>query len=301
MNLHLPDGISQRALTRDDATLVSTVLAEEEASIGRTPRISETDVRAWWLRSDLANDSWLLEEDGRTVALGWMEAHGDVAFVAGVVVTGEKGRGVGAFLVDRAEARARELGASRLLQHSLAEDTAAHALLESRGYGEARRHWEMAIEMDEEPPAPELPDGLAIDAFRDDDAEEFHDAIGEAFADEWGFVALPFDEWWEMRKGDDKSLWFVVRDDKRIAAYARCEAGRHGGGFVGMLGVRRAWRQRGLGIALLLHSFREFWDRGLRRVSLGVDSENPTGATRLYERAGMHVESEEITFEKELR
>ncbi len=111
------------------------------------------------------------------------------------------------------------------------------------GYREARRHYEMAIELDAEPPAPELSDGLSVDTFREEEAREFHDAIAEAFADEWGFVPMPFEEWWEMRNDDDKSLWFVVRDGERIAAYARCEAGRHGGGFVGMIGVRRDWRK----------------------------------------------------------
>ena len=67
-----------------------------------------------------------------------------------------------------------------------------------------------------------------------------------------------------MRKDDDKSLWFVVRDGGRIVAYARCESGRHGGGFVGMIGTRKAWRRRGLGLALLQHSFREFYARGIR-------------------------------------
>jgi ribosomal protein S18 acetylase RimI-like enzyme len=103
-----------------------------------------------------------------------------------------------------------------------------------------------------------------------------------------------------MRKDDDKSLWFVIRDVERIAAYARCESGRHGGGYVGMIGTRRAWRRRGLGLALLQHAFGELYGRGIRRVTLGVDSENASGATRLYERAGMHVESEHVSFEKEL-
>ena len=47
----------------------------------------------------------------------------------------------------------------------------------------------------------------------------------EAFANEWGFRSLPFEEWWGMRSDDDQSLWFVVRDGERIAAYARCESG----------------------------------------------------------------------------
>ena len=102
----------------------------------------------------------------------------------------------------------------------------------------------MAIELDGEPLAQQLPDGLVVDTFREEEAGEFHDAIAEAFANEWGFVAMPFDEWWGMRKDDDKSLWFVVRDGERIAAYARCEAGRFGGGFVGMIGTRRPGGRR---------------------------------------------------------
>jgi ribosomal protein S18 acetylase RimI-like enzyme len=56
-----------------------------------------------------------------------------------------------------------------------------------------------------------------------------------------------------------------------------------------------------LGIALLLHSFSEFYRRGKYKVGLGVDSQNLTGATRLYERAGMHVARTYISYEKELR
>ncbi len=61
-------------------------------------------------------------------------------------------------------------------------------------------------------------------------------------------------------------------------------------GWVRVLGVKWPWRRRGLGLALLLHSFGELLRRGIRTVGLGVDAENLTGAVRLYERAGMWVE-----------
>jgi ribosomal protein S18 acetylase RimI-like enzyme len=64
--------------------------------------------------------------------------------------------------------------------------------------------------------------------------------------------------------------------------------------------VRKPWRRRGLGLALLQHAFTEFWRRGERTVALGVDAENPTGATRLYERAGMHVLFDAVVYEKPL-
>jgi len=58
------------------------------------------------------------------------------------------------------------------------------------------------------------------------------------------------------------------------------------GGYVDELFVRRPWRGRGLGRALLLCECAELRSRGLPRAYLGVDEANPTGARHLYESAG---------------
>ena len=50
----------------------------------------------------------------------------------------------------------------------------------------------------------------------------------------------------------------------------------------------------------LEEAFGEFYRRGESRCALGVDANNTTGATRLYERAGMRVLWEAVIFEKEL-
>ena len=109
---------------------------------------------------------------------------------------------------------------------------------------------------------------------------------------------MPFEEWRELRlvkdPDFDPTLWFVVRDGDEIAAVMRNEPDRSGAGFVGAIGVRKPWRKRGIALALLYHAFGEFYRRGKRRVALGVDAENPTGATRLYERAGMQVAFEAV-------
>jgi mycothiol synthase len=65
-----------------------------------------------------------------------------------------------------------------------------------------------------------------------------------------------------------------------------------------VLGVRRRWRRRGLGLALLLQSFTDFRRRGATRVGLGVDAESPTGAVSLYEQAGMQVVRRNDAYEK---
>jgi ribosomal protein S18 acetylase RimI-like enzyme len=72
-------------------------------------------------------------------------------------------------------------------------------------------------------------------------------------------------------------------------------------GFVDTLGVRRPWRRQGLALALLHHTFTEFQNRGQKRVGLGVDAASLTGATRLYEKAGMHVARQFDNYAKILR
>ena len=72
-------------------------------------------------------------------------------------------------------------------------------------------------------------------------------------------------------------------------------------GWVNSLGVRRPWRRRGLALALLRHAFGVFYRRGKTKVGLGVDATSLTGATRLYEKAGMHVQRKSVTYEKVLR
>ena len=72
-------------------------------------------------------------------------------------------------------------------------------------------------------------------------------------------------------------------------------------GWVDTLGVRRPWRRQGLAEALLYHSFRELRRRGRTSVGLGVDASSLTGATRLYEKAGMRAIRKFTRYEKELR
>ena len=114
-------------------------------------------------------------------------------------------------------------------------------------------------------------------------------------------MPLPFDAWERRRKayGFDPSRWFLALEGGEPVGAALCSFAE-GVGWVDMLAVRRPWR-RGLGLALLRHALGDFYDRGTRRVTLTVDSESPTGATRLYERAGMHVTQQYALYVKELR
>jgi GNAT superfamily N-acetyltransferase len=283
----------------DFEPVVALLREEEEYTLQRPSQIGPSDLREWTSRTNLAETSWLLEEDGELRAVGWADITDDLGVGIGVVHPHWKGTGLGVQLLERSEAAARARGAVRMHQFAFGADTAAAALMTSRGYRDVRHFFEMAIEQTEPPPPVDLP----VETVREEDVRAFHAALDEAFQDHWEHHSTPFDEWWLRHSGNpnlDLSVWFMIRDGDEIAAVTRNEGNRNGGGYIGAIGVRRPWRGKGYAKALLLHSFRAFFERGMPRVTLGVDAENPTGATHLYERVGMHVEQENVVFEKAL-
>jgi mycothiol synthase len=299
-----PDGFSVRRVTLDDAPAIDELITAADVAVQGWSESSVPELLGWWRMMDLEHSSWVLHDGDSVAAYAAGFAHGDTFELDGFVHPDYEGRGLGAWLLARAEERARQLGKPKLYTFSLAADKQAHRLFEQCGMRDLRRYYRMAIDLEAAPPEPEWPDGLRLDTFERDDAEQFHSAMGEAFADEWNFVRMPFEEWHELRlvkdPDFDPTLWFIVRDGDEIAAVMRNEPDRSGAGFVGAIGVRKPWRKRGIALALLQHAFAEFYRRGKRRVALGVDAENPTGATRLYERAGMQVAFEVVTYGKEL-
>jgi mycothiol synthase len=291
--------MNPRPATHDDFPAIAELFnAADEAILGRPALIDVHEVDGWLGTVPLDTNTWLFEEeDGGLVAAGFAQCHGEIGILAGAVRPDRCGLGYGSGIVARAEQRLIEEGAPRFHAWSTAQDELAAELFRMRGYVEVRRFWEMEIELgDESPAAPPV----AVDSFREDEGPAFHAALEEAFADHWEPHPEPFETWWQRQVGRsnyDPTLWFVIRDGDEIAAMARNEA-RESGGYIGALGVRRPWRGRGYGKALLHHSFREFHRRGLRRVTLGVDAANPTGATRLYESVGMHSAREDVVWEK---
>lgn len=288
-----------RPFTDEDAPAVAELIAAEEARYypGRPGRVTGDDILMWlpWNK-----EAWVWEDDGRVVASATFGIHGGSANIRGVV--GEKGRGLGTEILDRGEAFARAEGATKIHTGASEPDAGARAFFESRGYREVRRFYEMAIELTAEPTVPQLPDGLVVDELQDGEERAFYDALNEAFADHWEWHPTPFDEWIEKRQGQHHDehgpVWFVIRAGDELAAVTRNDAEVAGGGYVGAIGVRPAWRGKGLAKVLLYRTFAEFWRRGTTRVTLDVDAQNETGATHLYERVGMQVEACGVAFEK---
>jgi ribosomal protein S18 acetylase RimI-like enzyme len=199
-----------------------------------------------------------------------------------------------------------------LLQSRLSSDEVAQALLLQQGYQVVRYAFRMIIEMDAPPPEPVIPEGIAIRPFvREKQMRSLFEAVREAFKDHWGYVESPFEEdlkewvhWIDNDPDHDPSLWFLALQGDEVVGMSLCRlkvAEDPGMGYVDTLGVRRPWRRRGVALALLHHSFGELYRRGQGKVGLDVDAQSLTGATRVYEKAGMRVQRQATTYEKELR
>jgi mycothiol synthase len=290
---------------KDDLAKAAAVFGAEEQAVRGRVTYGVEELSDWWRLYDLDEGSWLVENgDGEPIGFAGLLPRGD-EFNAWIGVDPRyNGCGISTELIARVEQCVRERGGERLMAGTLSENERARALLEGLGFREIRRFYRMQIDFDGAPPdSPRSVDGICIATFRSEDARSFHTAMNEAFQDDWGFVAMPFDDWKAFRlEADDAdtSLWFIAWGDAEIAGVIRCDKRKFGGGFVGALGVRSPWRGRGIGTALLQHAFVEYYRRGMTHVSLGVDAENPSGATRVYERAGMRVVTEDVLFEKAL-
>lgn len=239
------------------------------------------------------------------------------AYNSGAVHPGYRGQGLGTRLLREVEA----LILRRVDEEHLPAGEPVHlntgtrdtredviALFEAGGYSVTRYFFDMRRTLDT-PLAPvPLPDGLE---FRPFDIEQHgravYEAQQEAFRDHWGHVDMPFEAWAHRRLNvddQDHDLWMVAWDGDEIAGMtlnSQPNPQHPDHAEVEILGVRRAWRRRGLGYALLLNTFHLFQQRGWNEAGLGVDAASKTNAVALYERAGMHVHRRFATYRKILR
>ena len=171
------------------------------------------------------------------------------------------------------------------------------------GFAPSRHSYRMEIALDGDGPRPDWPEGVAVRTIAADEERDVYELVKEVWQDASDPIDESFDEWahWTTRADSyDPSLWFLATEGSEVAGFSLCRQDTNdpNAGYVASLGVRRPWRRKGLGEALLQHSFGEFRKRGYGRATLGVDASSPTGATRLYERAGMRVYRDTVFLER---
>jgi len=312
----LPPGFTVRPAAMDDLKPVLALINAREIEDRGTARTTEEDLRHTWQASHftLASDTWVvLTPEGNIVAYADLFDIEHVRLYVFICVSPDYyGQGIRTHLLHFAEKRASQIAVEAppdqrvSLEAQIVEtNKAEQQFFAQAGYTVVRSSWRMGITLHEPPSPPELPTGITLHTFRlgQDDHATFH-AFNEAFRDLWGFVPVNFEYWSHetIKKEDfDPTLWFLAWDGDEIVGLSCCNYRPSNIGWVDDLAVRRPWRRNGVGLALLLRSFAEFYRRGTPDVQLSVDSQSLTGATRLYKRAGMHVIYSNLTYEKEVR
>ena len=293
-----------RLLTSTDApALLSLIEACDIADIGE-PDYSMEDVE-----DDLSRATWqgwaLAGPDGALSACCWVEHRpGKPDVEADVRVHPDADGSLGERLLEFARERAADLAPGLPLHiYTAATGTRARGWYDAAGGRVIRHYWRMTIDLPDEPaPVPPAPavgvtleqPGEDIDALR-----TVHHVIDTAFLDHFGFDVTDFDEWLTRQRsgsGADVGLWWLARVDGAPAA-ALIGRAWPDTGWVQGLGTLREFRGHGLGRLMLLTAFAEFHRRGYRKVGLGVDADNPTGAVGLYESVGMKPAYEAVRYE----
>jgi mycothiol synthase len=306
-----------RAVRWEDRDAVAKLIydvCEDDGDV--TVAVTPEDLEHEWHNEGfkLETDAILVEtSDGRVVGFEeFTNTHAHYSLnTDGYVHPEFTGRGIGTALLRAIEVRARqemskaEPDLRAFLRSTIDNrDEASNDLHKNEGYSSKRYHWRMEIKLDAAPAAVTWPHGIELHPFSRDQHElAVWEAQNESFRDHWGSHDVSIEEWRHHRfdrEGFDPGLWMVAWEGDQVAGFSINRI-RMGVGWVGTLGVRRPWRKKGLGLALLQQSFGEFHKRGFSTIGLGVDASNPTGATRLYQRAGMYIASEFLTYEKELR
>lgn len=186
------------------------------------------------------------------------------------------------------------------------KNTALLQLFAANGYASNLSFLIMEIVINRPPLAPQWTDGITVRNFiRSQDEQATYQIDEEASKDKGYHDPLSYEDWVKRmgmeRESFDPSLWFLACEGNEVAGVAlNVLAKESNTGWVDHLSVRHAWRNRGIGKALLLHTFGAFYWRGIHCVKLSVDSKSLTNAPRLYESVGMKTVQQYHIYRKEI-
>jgi mycothiol synthase len=294
---------------RDDEfdAMLELMNAHQLAAFGEADYTAD-DLRTWLTTPyvGVERDIRVLERDGRLIGyadadptreeppLWWCDVKVDPSVDAGEVV---------AELVAWLEERAVE---GRLRVWTSEEDARIVGAFAALGFEPIRHSYRMEIDLADELREPAWPSEISVRTATAEDHRSVYDAVVEVWRDTNDPIDDTFEEWahWHVERDSyDPSLWFLAVAGDELAGFSICRPDPVDpvAGYVNLLGVRRPWRRQGLGEALLLRSFEAFREKGLTRGTLGVDASSVTGATRLYERAGMSVYRNTVFLERAVR
>jgi mycothiol synthase len=317
------EDVQIRPATIDDVPAVGNLVRAAEAHDG-VPRVLSDDE----LIQDFSASYIDVEQDVRVAVaggavVGWLyvwnpPSHDRLerADLLGEVAPEHRGRGIGRALlgwgVDRARARltARTHGLPRYIRvnaYDWLEDR--HHLYRRLGFEAVRWHDELIRTLDEVPSLV-VPAGIRLIDWPADRDEETRAVRNAAFGDHWGSGIVEPELWHDFLYGHGSrpDLSVVALDDAGEIvglcvnqSYPEDEevTGRRDG-WIANIATLRAARGRGIASAMITCSLAKFAAADLTHALLDVDSENPTGAARLYRNLGFQPNHRSVSYQIEV-
>jgi mycothiol synthase len=285
-----------RDATWDDFEAVFALLdARSRAAFGISQQKAEHLRQAWGIPG---TGRWVAVAGGRVVGYAQLEESHDVVHAA-------LDPDVGDALFAHVEQQARVREFDHVAVTAVPEDVPLYDAVRRNGYVLDREILRMWRPLKGDLPEPTWPHGVRVRTYAPDDAHRVHELLDATYAG-WDrdYVPRSHDGWVSFMTDDgddfDPALWFLVERDGELVACALYWKETDRRGWLKDLVVQESERGRGLGTALLHHGFRAYAARGADRVGLKVDSTNPTGAPRLYERVGFVTDQRYGSWQKRL-
>jgi mycothiol synthase len=317
--------ITYRPATLDDTAAIADILNAQESGHNdpanysvemlrgdlESPQLDLTDSSLLAVTADgrIAGFEFVFSGDNRMRATAWGKVHPDW-----------RDMGIGSALIEWAVQRASQhvgrVPADARVSvaiHVFHQDGKSIKLLEDRGFKYLRSTFVMRRDFDDSNVTDAtLPDNYRLVSFAEfPDLRAFIDVQRDAFRDHWGWIETPIED--EMQSWQhlidtgpdfDPNFWWLAFEGEQPAGVIMTMTESHFGNdvaWVGVLGVRRNYRKRGLASGLLKYAFNAHKDRGAKGIALSVDASSLSNAVALYERAGMVTVEQRDAYELELR
>jgi len=319
--------IEIRTFRYDDIRALAGLINDADAidQMGRATTAKELEHRVSFPSCHPETDYFIASEGGRVVGyvslyLATGEApSGSVIQCRGAVHPQSRRRGLGRRLLEVAQRRSLEMLAQTeegpvSLQCMAGDGELGRiSLFEGFGLKPVRYFVNLSRPIDNGLPPLEAAQGIRLRTFQGTgDLEAVWRVESVAFRDDWSHTEAKLEDYahWVTLDYFRPELWFLAEEEatgemvglglNMINPSWIAQTGRQEG-YVDTLAVLREHRKRGLGTALLVRSLHALRQAGMDSAHMHADSENPTGAMRLYERVGFRVRQTHIAYRSRLR
>jgi mycothiol synthase len=288
----------------NDLEAVHEIIAQQNILDYGSAMITVDDLRKKWQSLNLEDDACIAYLDNELAGYGEL-LEGDSPYI---YITDRMNIDLAFQLLMILEGKvsSQKKGKVNLFTRVSEKNRTLLQLFASNGYHSNLSFQIMEVTLEAPPPAPQWADGIQVRLFiKGQDEQATYHVDEEAAIDKGYHDPLSYESWVKRMRMDkesfDPTLWFLACRGNEIAGVVlNLYAKASNTGWVDHLSVQRAWRNKGIGKALLLHTFAEFYRRNIRQVKLSVDSKSLTNAPHLYESVGMKTIQQYHIYRKEI-